>query len=218
LLEDTAGAIVVVFLNGVVVEVFKDIFPIPTEEPETVVRLYFIVEDSPVMVIPVGITPVEIEEHVIGQVDDVHQGSKCRVTAAIGVVAPEALIGRVGGQPCIGHGHHLLPGLVGAIHHTAGVVFYHVEIGLLSVEIGLSVVFVEAFGQGIKTPEQAIDVNVAEPGVTGGVPHGALHVFNPDIAVIGAHHPVRMRPVGPGVTESGSEDDLVLLGIESFTI
>ncbi|OPZ95819.1 MAG: hypothetical protein BWY72_01946 [Bacteroidetes bacterium ADurb.Bin416] len=157
-MENSTGAIVVVFLDRIIVEVFTHVFTIPTKETETIVWLHLIEDNGPIVVVPIGVATIKIEEHVIGQIDHIDQRRVSRIAATIRVVTPQPLVGSIVLEPGIGHGHDLFPGLVGTIHSTAGVVFYNIKIRLCTVEIRLGIILVETLGQRVKSPIQSINV------------------------------------------------------------
>ena len=204
--EDTRGeAVAVVLLKHVLVDVLEDDFAVPAQEAEARGGPALVAPPAygvPVVVIPVGVAAILIDEHIVYEVADVEQRVQLLVVA---------VVGGTGSRLC-----HQFPGVEGALGSldmVAAVLLNldDVNVALAAAEVVLAILIVHAFGHVVDAPVHAVEEEVDVEGVDAGMAHAALHAAGPDVAGVLSLFAVVLRPVLPGVAEVAAQHQLVEL-------
>ena len=174
MLENAGGRIVAIVLpEHVLLGVVKDQLSIPTEEPEPLRVFTPTIDGIPVMMGPVGVTGILVDEHIVDERIDVEQLLQCFITF---------------GTRGLGSRHHqLVPGiqttLAGLDVITAVLLdLNHVDIALATTQMGLAILVVDTLGHIIKTPVHAVQEEVHVEGVHTRATQFPLHAARPDVA------------------------------------
>ena len=202
-MEDARGeCLSVVLSDDILVDILHDDLAVPAEEAEALAVVAAPADGIPVVMVPVGIAAILVDEHIVDKRINVEQGVEFGVR------------GVVGG---LGHRlHHLVPRrhvALAGLMVVAALLFnlHHVDVALLTAEMVFAVLVVHTLRDIIHAPVHAIDKEVHIEGVDTGVPHLALHAAGPDVTGVLCLLPVGLRPVLPRVAEMAAQHQLVEL-------
>ena len=146
--EDVCRASCVVIIQIVGVQVDEYDLAVPADEPETLVTRNPIAESHPVVVVPVGVAPILVNQHIVDEVVNIKQFLHFRVFIARVVASRQLKIGGVGVCRFLHHQQHLVPFVdraVSSLHAVGRVVLLHLDhvvVSFVSTEIRGTIVAV----------------------------------------------------------------------------
>ena len=205
-LENARGVFMAVVLaQYVLVLVHKDNFRVPAEQPETLARHAVVIMSAdciPVMVIPVGVAAILVDEHIVDELVEVEQG----VQLLVALIVPG--IGR-----CLCHQLPSLQVAFCSLQVVAAVLLHldNINLAFLAADVVLAELVVHALRNVVESPVHTVQEEVHIAGVDTCVAHLALHTPRPYIARVLCLLTVSLVPVLPGVAEVAAQHQLVEL-------
>ena len=147
LLVNSGGAAVVVSSDGILVEAFHGVLSIPVVIAPVAVEVGAVSGGIPVLVTPIGVAHVELQQHVVDegfQIQHLHD-------LLVVVVDGEVEVG------CVYQGD---VGIISSADDGGASVFDNVVIFRLASPVVADKVVVRAFVEGVEAPVESINVNV----------------------------------------------------------
>ena len=131
----------------VLVNILEDYLCIPAEEPEPLTVLSPTAQGIPIVMVPVGVASILIDEHVVDEMVDIEQRVEFGVTLCIGSIGRRI--------------EHLFPGIectLGSLDMIAAILFdlNHIDVTFLATEMILTKLSVDTLGDIIESPIHTI--------------------------------------------------------------
>ncbi len=159
---------------------------IPAYNPETLSGVGPVAHCDPIVVVPVGVASVEIDEHVIDEILHIEQGLFGSMRGAVGIFALNFLIDGLSGGGFKG-GDKFEPGCsvpVGSVNDVVSflILFDDIVVLFVSPEMYFAIIVFNSFGRIVQAPVQAVDKEMCIGIATGRMSHLLLGVLGPGIA------------------------------------
>ena len=214
-LEDAGGILPpVVLAEHVILHAEEDALGVPAEEAETLAVRAFAADGVPVVVVPVVVAVVMVDEHVVNEVVDVEQRFERVHLLAVLVQSLQAVVGRIVIGVCqfhlLGGLCHQLPCLkvaLGGLNVVAAVFLdlYDVNVLLIATKMVFAVLVVHALGDVVQAPVHAVEEKVDIEGIDSRVADFALHPPCPDVTGVLRLLSVALTPVLPAVAKVAAQ-------------
>ena len=195
--------------DHVLVLIYKDKLRVPAQELKALLVGVVATDSIPVVVIPVGITGILVDNHIVDEVIFVQQGIQFLVSC---------LRRQFAGLPGNGSDRfeHFVPRIECAFTSFDMVTAFllnlnNVIVFLLTAKVLLAKVIVHTFSDIIKTPVHAIQEEVYIEGIHAGVTKLALHATSPYITCVLCPLTIVFCPMLPSVTEMAAQHQLIKL-------
>ena len=203
-------------------EVFRrrddDRLRVPADEAEAAVGADAIAKGIPVVLVPVGVPSVEVDEHVVDEVVHVEQRRVLHVGLAVASAADEVHVALLVGQ-LVDEVDHLVPRVDGSVVGKrsilvacAAVHLRHVPVLLAAAEVLGTEVVRDTLAHIVDTPIEAVEEEVNILPHADRVAHLRLRGPSPEVASVLSPVALHIVPMHPRIAEEGAENE----GVEAI--
>ena len=218
-LEDASGVLAAIVLaEHILVGVVKNELGIPTEETEAFAIGSLTTNGIPVMVIPVCIATILVDQHIIDEGINIEQRLQFRIWISMGIKSLQLVIIGVISSLLSGLRHQLVGFHIAlSSFKMVATVFLHLDginVLFLTTQMIYTIFLIHTLSNVIESPIHAIEEHMHIESIHACPAHLALHTTCPHITSVLCFPTIRLHPMLPRIAEMTAQHKLVeLMGL-----